>query len=650
MKDREQRTVDVSVPLPGLVVQVHVDVGADVAPGQALVTVETMKCESTLMAPVAGTVVEVAAPGGVVAPGAVAARLAVDRAPVPPTVPASITELVPPVGDAGDRSSDAPPVLAPGELVAMLEATGDVEFEPLRLEAAAHGDVLVVGPPDGADPGDLTAEALRDVAVAAGLIRHRIRGSHPGAPQGTIEAVWVAGDKTHAAGAVGEAECRVLIAALDLAERRGLPVEWVSLSSGARISMSSGTENMDWTAAVVRRLVTFTQAGGVVNVVAQGPNVGAQAYWIAEAAMLQHCRGVFVMVDNAALVLTGNRGLAIAGGEPSPTEHAIGGYDEVMGPNGEAHHRATDLAEAYRILAHHYALTLPGETADPADRDVGATPYEGVGEHQTVGDVVEAAANPSRVRPFSIRPVMSAVVDTDAPALERWPDHAGADGVVVWESRLGGRAVTLVGIESHHRRPEPSGDPAQASGTDTPAWWASGTFYPQSAKKLARALNSASGRRPAVVLANLAGFDGSRWSLRHQQLEFGAELARAVVNFDGPLVVVVIGRFHGGAYVVLNRRLNPNLQVVALEGRHVSVIGGQVAAEVVLRGDVRRLVDELVEAGVPPEVASWRARRGVASAFDATHSVHRALEHGSVDRVVSVAELRPTLVHLIGAA
>jgi hypothetical protein len=40
--------------------------------------------------------------------------------------------------------------------------------------------------------------------------------------------------------------------------------------------MDSGVENMDWIARVLRRLVTFTQAGGEVNLLINGINVGAQ--------------------------------------------------------------------------------------------------------------------------------------------------------------------------------------------------------------------------------------------------------------------------------------------------------------------------------------------------------------------------------------
>ena len=40
----------------------------------------------------------------------------------------------------------------------------------------------------------------------------------------------------------------------------GVPLEWFALSAGAKIAMDSGTENMDWIAAVLRRIIEFTQA------------------------------------------------------------------------------------------------------------------------------------------------------------------------------------------------------------------------------------------------------------------------------------------------------------------------------------------------------------------------------------------------------
>src|SRR6185369_6652196 len=119
---------------------------------------------------------------------------------------------------------------------------------------------------------------------------------------------------------------------------------------------------------------------------------------------------------------------------------------------------------------------------------------------------------------------------------------------------------------------------------------------PKSSKKAARAINAASGNRPLVVLANLSGFDGSPDSMRHLQLEYGAEIGRAIVNFDGPIVFVVISRYHGGAFVVFSKALNPRMTVLAVEGSFASVIGGAPAAAVVFSGDVdaRTAADERV--------------------------------------------------------
>ena len=81
-----------------------------------------------------------------------------------------------------------------------------------------------------------------------------------------------------------------------------------------------------------------------------------------------------------------------------------------------------------------------------------------------------------------------------------------------------------------------------------------------------RTINAASGSRPLVVLANLSGFDGSPESMRERQLEYGAEIGRAVVNFDGPIVFCVVSRYHGGAFVVFSGALNDNCEIAAIEG------------------------------------------------------------------------------------
>jgi acetyl-CoA carboxylase carboxyltransferase component len=427
---------------------------------------------------------------------------------------------------------------------------------------------------------------------------------------------------------------------------------------------------MDWVARALRRIIEFTQAGGEINVVVAGINVGAQPYWNAEATMLLHTKGILIMTPDSAMVLTGKQSLDYSGGVSAEDNFGIGGYDRVMGPNGQAQYWAPNLTAACDLLFQHYeyAYVAPGErwaraleSGDPRDRDVRSFPHSlPSSDFTTVGDIFSATANPERKKPFDIRTVMRAITDADQPVLERWAGMADADTAVVQDAFLGGHPVTVIGIESH---PIPRRGAVPADGPDQ---WTAGTLFPASSKKTARAINAASGNRPLVVLANLSGFDGSPESLRKLQLEYGAEIGRALVNFDGPIVFCVISRYHGGAFVVFSGVLNDNMTVLAVEGSFASVIGGAPAAAVVFTREVDKrtaadprvreleqaltTADAVEQGRLRAELATVRAgvrsdKLGeVAAEFEGIHDIERARRVGSVHEIVPAAELRPRLI------
>ena len=494
-------------------------------------------------------------------------------------------------------------------------------------------------------------------------------------PEG-IRRVVLLGDPTRALGALAEPECRRVLAAIELARRWHAPLEWFAISAGAKIAMDSGTESMDWISRALRAIVEFTQDGGEINVVVSGINVGAQPYWNAEATMLMHTKGILVMTPDSAMVLTGKQSLDYSGGVSADDNFGIGGYDRIMGPNGQAQYWAADQSAAVDVLLAHYEHTYvaPGErfprpapTADDADRDICASPHSGPGsDFSVLGEIFDPAKNGERKKPFDMRSLLRGVIDADHPPLERWADMHDAESAVVLDAHLGGQPVALIGFES---RPLPRRGPYPVDG---PSQWTAGTLFPYSSKKTARAINAASGNRPLVVLANLSGFDGSPESMRRLQLEYGAEIGRAVVNFDGPIVFCVVSRYHGGAFVVFSGTLNDNMQIAAVEGSYASVIGGAPAAAVVLAAEVgkRTAADPRVaglQAGIAEatadgsdaeasrlraELASVRpAVHGeklgqVADEFDNVHSIERARSVGSVHVIVPAAGLRP---YLIGA-
>ena len=560
-------------------------------------------------------------------------------------------------------------LIYPYEIIKML--TPDLEHSRAEFPAGdfvehdldSEGRVVAVDRPYGQNKANIIVGIIRNFTARY--------------PEG-MERVVLLGDPSKDLGALAEPECRRILAALELAQTKGIPVEWFTLSAGAKISMDSGVENMDWIARVLRGLVEFTQAGGEVNLVVNGINVGAQPYWNAEATMLMHTRGILIMTPKAAMVLTGKRALEFSGSISAEDNQGIGGYDRIMGINGQAQYWARDIDEACHILLRHYDHTYvaPGErfprratTVDPLDRDVRIYPHGGNGNGNgedgfaLVGDIMSDETNPGRKKSFDIRKVMRAVTDQDHEPLERWAGMRAAETGVVWDAHLGGYPVCLIGIESH---------PMQRLGfvpADGPEQWTSGTLFPQSSKKIARAINAATNNRPVVVLANLSGFDGSPESMRRLQLEYGAEIGRAVINFKGPIVFCVISRYHGGAYVVFSRALNENVEVAALEGTYASVIGGAPAAAVVFAGEVEartkkdarlQALDQAIAQADRAEKGRLRAQRDelfkvvhseklgeMASEFDRVHSVQRALEVGALNHIIPPANLRPYLIDAV---
>ena len=197
----------------------------------------------------------------------------------------------------------------------------DGEFEELCLSDDGNELVSVYKRPFGQNE--------------ANLVVGRITNRTPRFPEG-LTRILIVGDPTRTMGSLAEPECRRIMGAINLSEKLNVPLEWVPISSGAKIAFDSGTENLDWTARVLRRIIEFTQNGGVINIIVDGTCVGAQSYWNAEATMLNHCRGTLLMTGQGCMLLTGRKALEYSGSVSASTNQGIGGLRKIMGPNGQA--------------------------------------------------------------------------------------------------------------------------------------------------------------------------------------------------------------------------------------------------------------------------------------------------------------------------
>ena len=339
----------------------------------------------------------------------------------------------------------------PYEIVKMLtpareDARG--EFPPgdfVEYDLDAHRDKLVpVDRPYGKNSANIIVGVIRNFTTRypEGMTRVLLLGIRV--------AIWERSLKP---------ECRLIIAALDLAEEKG--------SSGGMVPDLRWSKDFDGE----RR-----REHGLDRPCFASVDPVHASRWRSESAdqrdqrrsttvlecrshMLMHTRGILVMTPKASMVLTGKRALDYSGGISAEDNQGIGGYDRIMGVNGQAQYWARDINEACHILFRHYehAYVLPGErfprraeTTDAIDRDVQSYPHNENGEEgfASVGEILSDETNPGRKKPFDIRRVMMAAVDQDHAPLERWAGMRAAETAVVWDAHLGGYPVCLIGIES----------------------------------------------------------------------------------------------------------------------------------------------------------------------------------------------------------
>ena len=234
----------------------------------------------------------------------------------------------------------------------------------------------------------------------------------------------------------------------------------------------------------------------------------------------------------------------------------------------------------------------------------------------------------------------------------------------MWDAHLGGIPVCLLGIESHAgpaaRRSSPADGPEQLDG---------GHAVPAVVEEDRRARSTppaATGRSSCWRTCPASTARRSRCA--QLQLEYGAEIGRAVVNFDGPIVFCVVSRYHGGAFVVFSKTLNDehgdrsrsrarsprssaaprrrpscsparstsrtasDPRVLALQERIAAAAGGRAgrAARRARRPATRRCARR----------SSARSRR---SSTASTPSSGR-WPVGSVDRIIAGADLRPYVI------
>jgi acetyl/propionyl-CoA carboxylase alpha subunit len=217
-----------------------------------------------------------------------------------------------------------------------------------------------------------------------------------------------------------------------------------------------------------------------------------------------------------SMVLTGKKALEYSGSVSAEDERGIGGYERIMGPNGQAQYHARRprrrLSHPLRALplrlrrarrARAAARPRVAATRPPRTARSSTPPTSGRPEpFATVGDVFSPSETPSARSPFAIRAVMTRGHRPATAAAAR-ALRAMWGGETRW---CGTRTSAAQRLPHRHRVAAPA-----RRGLVIPLTAPTrGRRHavPISSKKVARAINRQR-QPPVVVLANLSGFDGS---------------------------------------------------------------------------------------------------------------------------------------------
>ena len=430
-----------------------------------------------------------------------------------------------------------------------------------------------------ADSVDLITEPDASGALAA-------RGLIAGTP-----AVAFATDATIQGGAMGDAGCKVIVAAYERALADQVPVIGLWHSGGARLA--EGVLSLD---AVGHVFAIMTRASGKIPQISVvvGPAAGGAAYGpaLTDIVILAAEGRIFVTGPDVVRSVTGEDVDALRLGGPEPHGRRSGVVHVVTDSAEQAYERGRQIT---------HLLGDQGTWGAVDDRDLAALLPE------------------SPKRAYDVHPLVEQILDDPHTTVELHPKWA--PNLTTALGRLGGRTVGVV-----------ANNPIRLGGC----------LDASSAEKAARFVRMCDAFGvPLIVLVDVPGYlpgVGQEWD---GVVRRGAKLLHAFAECVVPRVTVVTRKAYGGAYIAMNAKSLGATKVFAWPGAELAVMGHVAAVRILHR---RRLAE-----------TEGEERTDMENQLAAEHAVlagglTRALEIGVVDEVVEPSATRTAVAAALAAA
>ncbi|KAJ3053083.1 acetyl-coenzyme-A carboxylase [Rhizophlyctis rosea] len=469
---------------------------------------------------------------------------------------------------------------------------------------------------------DELVETVRDPGSnTCGMVAWDFELFTPEYPEGR-HIVVVANDITFNIGSFGPIEDLVFFKASEYARKLGIPRIYISANSGARIGLadevvnkfniawvdptnpSKGFDYLYLTEENYKSLVADAanpsvstvreeQPDGeirhrIVDVIGKSHGIGVEnlqgsgmiagetskAYEEIFTLTLVTCRSVgigaylvrlgqrAIQVEYTPIILTGAAALNKVLGREMYTSNLQLGGTQIMHKNGVSHLVAKDDMEGVHEILRWLSYVPKAKdsplpvlpSADSTDRDIEAELTKG---------------------PYDPRNLLAGYTDDDGDWVSGFFDRESftetlsgwAKGVIVARARLGGIPVGVISVETRSTETLIWADPADTKSQEQHIAEAGQVWYPNSAYKTAQAINdfNKGEQLPLMIFANWRGFSGGQSDMYKEVLKYGAYIVDALRAYKQPVFIYVVGELRGGAWVVVDPTINPEMMEMYAE-------------------------------------------------------------------------------------
>jgi len=404
-------------------------------------------------------------------------------------------------------------------------------------------------------------------------------------------------DASRMGGAIGVAECPLIVEAIDLAVRERCPVVGIWHSGGAKLA--EGVAAMD---GIGRMFAAMVRASGKVPQISVvlGPAAGGAAYGPALTDLV-------VMSDAGRVFVTGPEVVRSVTGEQIDML-GLGGPEAHGRKSGVVHVNTTDEASAYDTTREIVTLL-----ARPGMFDLGSL--------RRPKDLRGLLPDSPR-RAYDVKPLLREILDAPGAGtgfVELQPKWA--PNVVIGLGRLGGRTVGVI-----------ANNPLRKGGCLD-------SLSAEKASRFVRMCDSFG--VPLVVVVDVPGYLPGATQEWNGVVRRGAKLLYAFAEATVPRVTLVTRKSYGGAYIAMNSRSLGATAVLTWPEAEVAVMGATAAVDILHR--------KKLAAAPEHERAALRATLAAEHEVIAG-GVGLATRIGVVDEVIDPAHTRLRLGEVLASA